>query len=639
MNNNNRGLRVLKWLEVALLLSIGFVVAWLAIEAWFDPLRFPVLVGDDLASLEASRKSYVAATQWLAGYLKFRPVATLAICALTQWTRGDAREMASIGVAIHALNALIFFFVAYRVLRVSLAVSLGLTFIAILNRFASNIISPGSATAEGIAVTALLFIVVVAMRFIERPTVRRAALLALLFLLVVHIHERFLGLAGPLILIAIGAWTRSRVSAAVVGLGSVSSGLLNFGLKKFWLGTPFFIGGETRPIDFNLPQMGSFLWHGALNLVGINSGPDYFSLEDFSASPFWIRFVSVGAAVLSCCLVAKVVRDTIRAPAGEARRAAFFRLAFFVSATAVLLLSASITFRQEYRWLYPPYLAFLCLLSLGMRRAARPGPWSQLLVTCLILLSVSREIYLEERLPRLFYFHASQVAGNLFSTLEHVDGIREKDAVLIRGDVPSHDWIFLGNTFSRTYRLPRLEFASGPPLSEEIDPGEVVVDYHAADKSFTVGYSQPLAPERGHAMNYSVLEKVAAALTPNSQVSTPTKTQLFVMPQNGVMCMVAVAPLEVTVEAPPGAKALRVCLSHVYAIGDGLDVEVSTVSSSGSATLLAREIPPLPNNDFPVWRKYEMALPSGIQKVQLHVFSKSGDPTADWVGLRDFSFE
>lgn len=635
---NNRRSQVIRWLEVALLLSASGLIAWLAIEAWFDPLQFTVLAGDDLINLESSSKSYGAAIHFLASFYKFRPVTSFVLWAVTHWTH-DAREMASVGVAIHALNALIFFLLAYRILRVSFAISLGLTLIAILNRFTANLISPGSAIAEGIGVTALLYIVALALLFIERPTIRRASLLAFSFLVIVHIHERFLVLACPLLLIAIGAWAQARASAAVLTLGTAASSLLNFGIKKFWLGTPVLIGGEVRPIDFNISVIGSFLWHGALNLVGINSGPSYLSLEDFSESPFWIRFVSVAAAVLSCCLVAKIVWDTILSPTREARKEVFLQLGFYAATTAVLLLSASITFRQEYRWLYNPYLTFLCVLGLGIRRAARLAPWSYSLMTGLIVLSISRETYLERRLPNLCYFQAEQAASNLFYTLKHVSGIREKDAVLIRGNVPSHDWIFSGNTFSRTYRLPRLEFATGPVVAEEIEPTEVVVDYNQNDNSFTVAPPPPPLQDRGHTMNYSVLEKVAGSMAPNPRVSTPTKTQLFVMPENGVMCIVAVAPLEVTVAPPTGARTLHVCLSHVYALGDGVDLEVNAISASGSATLLAREIPPLPNNDFPVWRKYEMVLPAGTKKVQLHVFSKSGNLTADWVGLRDFSFE
>lgn len=638
--NNNRGVRVLKWLKIVLLLIVGGLVAWFAIEAWFHPLRFKVLAGDDLASLDASRQSYVASVQWLASYLKFRPVTSFVLWAVTHWSGGDARQMASVGIAIQSLNALIFFLLAYRLLHISPALSLGLTFIAILNRFTANLISPTSAIAEGIGAIALLCIVAVALRFLEQPTIRRAALLALLFLIIVHIHERFLVLACPLALIAIGVWTWTRVSAVVLILGVTASGLLNFGIKRLLLGTPILIGGETRPIHFNISEICSFLWHGTLNLVGINSGPSYLSLEDFSESPFWIQVVSVAAAVLSCCLVAKIIRDAFLAPAGEVRKVAFLRLGFYASATALLLLSASITFRQEYRWLYNPYVVFLCLLGLGVRRASRVAPWSHFLMICLIALSISREIYLRQRLHNLFYFHVEQVASNLFDTLQHVSGIHEKDTVLIRGNVPVHDWAFLGDTFSRTYRMPHLEFAAGPVVAEEIDAAQVVViDYNATDNSFAVAQPPPQIQDRRHTMNYSVLEKVAAALAPDPRISTPAKTHLFAMSENGVMCMVAVAPLELTVEAPPGAKALRVCLSHVYAMGDGVNVEILGDSATGSATLLAREIPPLLNNDFPVWRKYELTLPPGTQNVQLHVFSKSGDPIADWVGLRDFAFE
>lgn len=628
-----------KWLEFGLFLIVGGLIAWLTIEAWFDPLQFTVLAGDDLANLEPSSKSYGESILFLASYLKFRPVASFAQWAVTHWTGGDAREMAAAAVVIHALNALVFFFLAYRVVRLSLAISLGLTVIAILNRFTANLISPSGAIAEGIGVTVLLCIVAVAFRFMERPTVRRAASLSLLFLVILHIHERFIGLAGPLIFLAIGVWTRSRVSALVVGLGAVASCLLNFGIKKSVLDIPFFIGTTTQPIEFDLAQICLFLWHGTLNLAGINSGPTYLSLENFTESPLWIKAISIAAAVLTCGLVAKVIRDTILSPRGEARRAAYLRCTFLVLTTGVLLLSASITFRQEYRWLYSPYLVFLCLLALGVSRTARPGQWSPLLATCLIFLSVIRETYLERRIPNLFYFPVQQVASNLFYTLQHVSGIREKEAVLIRGNVPTYDWAFLGNTFSRTYGLPRLEFAGGPPVAEQIGPGTVVLDYHAADNSFTVGQSPSLAPEGWHTMNFAVLEKAAGALVPDPRLSTPSHTPLFVMPKNGVNCIEAVAPLEVTVEAPPNAKLLHICLSHFYASGDGVNVEVAGVSSNGTVTLLTREIPALPNDDYPVWRKYQLTLPSAIHSVQLRVFSKSGDPSADWVAVRDFSFE
>ena len=110
------------------------------------------------------------------------------------------------------------------------------------------------------------------------------------------------------------------------------------------------------------------------------------------------------------------------------------------------------------------------------------------------------------------------------------------------------------------------------------------------------------------------------------------------MSRNGVDCMIEVSPVEVIVPVPHSATVLHVCFSHVYAMGDGADIEIAALTPSGPALLLSRNVPPLTDNDFPVWRKYEFALPSQTQQVKLRVFSKT-TPLADWIAVRDFSFD
>ena len=110
------------------------------------------------------------------------------------------------------------------------------------------------------------------------------------------------------------------------------------------------------------------------------------------------------------------------------------------------------------------------------------------------------------------------------------------------------------------------------------------------------------------------------------------------MSKNGVNCMAVVAPVEMAFPVPENASVLHICFSHVYAMGDGADLEIAAIGPTGKNLLLSRVVPPLVNNDFPVWRKYEFALPANTQQVELHVFSKT-DPVADWIALRDFSFD
>jgi hypothetical protein len=211
------------------------------------------------------------------------------------------------------------------------------------------------------------------------------------------------------------------------------------------------------------------------------------------------------------------------------------------------------------------------------------------------------------------------------------------DAVLIRGDVPAKDWIFMEGTFSRYYRLPFLEFAGPGSLVEQTDQSRVVLDYSNSNRSFSVVRPSQAASNSSHRMSFLVLEQSAAALKPDDHWATPTKTPLFLMPKNGVNCMVAVAPVDIHVPVPRSASVLYVCFSHVYAMGDGVDLEIAATTPEGPKQLLSRLVPPLVNYDFPVWRKYEFELPANTRDVELHVLSKT-DPVADWIAVRDFSF-
>jgi hypothetical protein len=166
------------------------------------------------------------------------------------------------------------------------------------------------------------------------------------------------------------------------------------------------------------------------------------------------------------------------------------------------------------------------------------------------------------------------------------------------------------------------------------------LNYTNADRSFNIvqGKEATVVAAPTHRMSFTALEASAAAFVPSKRWSTPTKTPEFRKSKNGVDCMIEVAPVEVDIQVPPTATVLHVCFSHVYAMGDGADIEIVASTPTGSELLLSRRVPPLIDNDFPVWRKYEFALPADAEQVDLHVFSKT-DPVADWIAIRDFSFD
>jgi hypothetical protein len=625
-------------LGLILLCLIIPMIVYLAICAWFDVFQFKVFAGDDLRSFEAARRGFTGFNQMMISYYKFRPVTALLFGAVGHWTKGDFHAVASAGLMLHTLNAFLFFYLLYSRIRLPLSPSLGISAVAIFSRFATYVFMQDAALTGGLVIAVFLVILIVSSSFAERPRMGSAFGLVFLYAVIIHTYEQYLVLAVPLLVLGVCTFRLNRNSAVVLSAGVLITALANFGTKTFLLSTPVLIGTETRPLAFNLPQIFLFLWRGALNLAGINAGPAYLSLEDFPDSPWWIQFLSLAAALLSCYLAVGIVADISSSGPGEKRKSALIKLAFYLSTVAAMLLSASITFRQQYIWLYPAYLAFLAFLGFSLQ-AKKARQWGfQLALTCLLLFSISREIYLGQRHSHFYAFQADQIVNNLYTTLNRISRIGSYDGILIRGQVPAKEWIFLGTAFSRFYRMPSLEFVSQDSPAEQIDESRVLIDYTDADRSFRIAPERQVATVATHRMSIAALQPSAMAFVPSDKWSTPTKTPEFQMAKNGVDCMIEVSPVEVVVPVPPSATVLYICFSHVYAIGDGADLEIAAATETGSTVLLSRRVPPLTDNDTPVWRKYELALPSETRNIDVRVFSKT-DSMADWIAIRDFSFD
>lgn len=636
MNRNRGTVRLAAKLSLWLLIPM---ILYLAICAWYNVFQFTVFAGDDLRSFPAAQQGFSGYNAMTISFYKFRPVTALFFGAVAYWTNCDFRAVAAVTLMLHTVNGLLFFYIVHRQIRLPLLLSIGLTAIAVFNRFGTYLFMQDSALTGGLGIALFLLILIAGWSFLERPTVGRALCLIIVYAAIIHTYEPYLVLGLPLVVLGVCTFHSNRLAASVAAIGAIVAVLSNFLIKKFFIATPFLIGTETRPIAFDVPQILLFVWRGFLNLLGINSGPTYLSLEDFPESPLWIRIVSVAAVVVSIALVLGALASIMASERRQKMRSTLFRLALYASAVAGLLLSASITFRQIYSWLYPPYLGFLVFLGCAIQTSGTRRRGLQLGLTCLILLSMSRELYLSRRHSQFFAFQSEEIANNLAATLRHIDGIGAHDAVLIRGEVPSADWAFMEGAFSRFYHLPALEFVSRDAPVEQTDESRVVLNYTDADRSFKIvqGKEAALAAAPAHRMNFTALETSAAAFVPSDQWSTPTRTPEFRMSKNGVDCMIEVAPVEIVVPVVPPATVLYVCFSHVYAMGDGADIEIVASTRNGSTPLLSSRVPPLINNDFPVWRKYEFALPPETEQIHLRVLSKT-DPAADWIAIRDFSF-
>jgi hypothetical protein len=180
---------------------------------------------------------------------------------------------------------------------------------------------------------------------------RRYAIFALVaYFLCIHTHERYLALA-PLLMAAF--YLRRRPGWGLDWLLLASPVLLVAGnvlFKEFVLKIHFLTGTGGQHVDVHKTEILSFLGAGISSILGFDVGPAYLSAIDFRAlGP--VGFVPVALVVIGLLgLVVAAWREV---------SLSLRMSALAVITLGVLLFSASVTFRQEYRWLYAAELALL----------------------------------------------------------------------------------------------------------------------------------------------------------------------------------------------------------------------------------------------------------------------------------------
>lgn len=608
------------------LFVLGAVISYLAIAGWFRPFQFTVFAGDDLRLADFVQRD--PAALWRPE-VKFRPVNSFVTTGLVQASNFEYRRLAGFTVAIHTANALLFFLLLYRALRLPVVFAFGLTVVAMLNRFTTYLYMQEQAIMEGTAIFILLSLFWASLRYAEAPGRWQAAFLAGLFALLVHTHERYLVLALPLGLLGFFSWRQAPGAALILSGGSAAAVALNVGIKTFLLRTPVLIGTTTQPIAFDFGQIGHFFLAGLATIFGINKGPSHLAIADFLESPLWLQALSVLLVIASCLLLASAFAT------GKMRQRLGWLL-FGLASMLALVLAASVTFRQEYRWVYPAFLVLLILFARGLPRSggrARAAGW---LLAFLILGGLGRECYLAQHYPRFYAYHAYEIANDFHRVVAADRQLAARQRIIVREPVPVYSWIFIDQTFARFYKLPPIDFEGEAVDIEAGAPPPLLLGFRSKERRFDL-LPTPDAVADTAPGSIEALVARSLELEPREELSTPTKTLLFQARKDGIDVVAAVSPLEISVPVPPGAERLHIKFTHFYALGDGATLFIVASGAEGEVTLLQRNVPPLPADDRPVWRTYQFALPAQVSEVRLKIVSE-GDPAADWIAFRDFSF-
>jgi hypothetical protein len=371
----------------------GVPFAWLALFAWLGLVVFAcfgsppeyAFFGDDLVQVTRYR-----ADTWqealidaftTEGQGKYRPLYNLASHAMVANFGSDHGAYLRANLGVHWLNCGLFALLVYQLVGARWQVIAVFSTLFAASRFALYQTWTTVGMLEGLALTGVLFMLL-AMARTERTSSHGWLFAAAAgYWLSIFGHERFIALTPAVILwqltLPAGVFPARQRAASAAAV--VAGFLVNICVKVFYLQASFLVGSGggngpgPAPIDLAIGPKVAFFFKGLLTLLGLNQGPAYLSALDYSLLNGSASIWPAGFAGVCVAVVLGAAWQSRGGVDASARR----RVVVYGMLLGLALLAASVTIRQEYRWLYVPYALFLAGLArcaaVLVERSPRPA--------------------------------------------------------------------------------------------------------------------------------------------------------------------------------------------------------------------------------------------------------------------------
>lgn len=447
---------------------------------WFSFIRYRALMGDDLYFLnhmENYRSFFDAFTD--AGGDKYRPVYYLINYFLF---RVIGYNYGAYLIFNMTFNIAVIFILYKALACVSDDRGVAALFSAVflISRFSYYNIMQQQGVMEASALLCFVLILYFTVRYVKEGKTWLIIAASVTGLVIPFIHERFIVVPLLLSMLAITVRKGPWQALAAVNLFPV---LLNVFLKKAVFGMRFFMGTDGKAIDFSdAITMTKHFFRGAANMLGVNTGPFYLAGANIDRASMEVKIFSVmlfaaGLAVIILYFVNAARKKEIK-PVSVPVFAAVSMLS--------MIMTASVSIRQEYRWLYAPFALFLVLLTAGMKGALneRHRP---LFIFIFAALSFYNDVYYRGHLQDFYLTYAQKSADSLYSEtiIKYGKALTAGRGVYIQ-DFRHREWITAGSLFFEAYAGKgageKVSYFESPEKLKIKDPGRSRVFVFDADK-------------------------------------------------------------------------------------------------------------------------------------------------------------
>jgi hypothetical protein len=385
------------------------VVTWL----WFRGWAFHTWMGDDLylwAFFQGHPSVHDVLFTSSGG--KYRPVATGLQWIFFQLFSPNFPAWTYANAVIEWAAACLVFFLVRSVTRRDIWIAFAASVLFLTSRFSYYGVLQAMGTMEALGMLLFVVLLLVAVFYCRRSDVWSGVALAAVFLALSLTHERYLAVLPFLVALALLMGRRSWALRGVHAVLFCVPLIVNLVLKMFVFTEAVLMGTGGQAIGLDPASVAKFLVKGAANLVWFNWGPDYLSGITMSETGTTVRVVvAVIVALVAVCVVSAVV-GIVRSRDKARRRLELKVFVLWVLLTGSLLVVASITIRQEYRWLYAPWAASLVYFMYLYARLRWRVVVRYAVLAVLVVAVLGADVYYRAHESNVFFFYGERIADS-----------------------------------------------------------------------------------------------------------------------------------------------------------------------------------------------------------------------------------
>jgi len=339
------------------------VAAVMAVLCWFYfSLPVQVFFGDDsrfiYTALHGGMYSRFPDAIFQAELLKYRPVLNAVLSLFVPVFGANHAAWEAFDKVGTMATCFIFFLCAWAISKRNLITALAFMLLLGVSRFVYTAVTQVGGFIEWGTLALTLLILLEVILYFDNEESGSPARAVLWYGLLLYTNERFVPMIVPLLLFL---WLAKRSNLLILAsLAIVASNVL---IKAVVFHFNFLQGTNGQAIQFKLSDLFGFIVSGIQNLLGYPVIPQYLSgmqfdqLTTIQQTPSYIFSIAIIASFIAAFALK---RPQLPKTAKE-----WAVPSILIVALGLLVLSASVTVRQETRFLFAPYAIMLLLVAYG----------------------------------------------------------------------------------------------------------------------------------------------------------------------------------------------------------------------------------------------------------------------------------